>query len=149
MAAFLRFAVLVAVVWVAVTYGWPKVKRFLDDPKVVTSVRGGGDGMGCVQAASRLLSTFENGIGAFATPPLDEPKWEEFRDRVRDRQDQAQAACGCTAEPCDIARGALDDFDSLMMRFNTELRRGNYPSEAASELNDIQDAIDRARGAVI
>ncbi len=149
MAGFLRLLVAIALIWVAVTYGWPRVKRFLDDPKVVTSVRSGDDGLGCVQAASRMVSTFENGIGEFSMPPLDEAKWEVFRERVRDRQAQAQAVCGCVAEPCVIAREALDDFDSLMMRFNTELRRGSYPTEAAGELNDIQGLLDRARGAVI
>lgn len=149
MAGLLRLLVVIALIWVAVTYGWPRVKRFLDDPKVVTSVRSGDDGLGCVQAASRMLSTFENGIAEVSAPPFEETKWESFRERVRDRQDQAQAACGCVAEPCAIAREALDDFDSLMMRFNTELRRGSYPSEAAGELSDIQALLDRARGAVI
>lgn len=149
MASLLRLAVLIALAWAAVTYGWPRVKTFLDDPKVVTSVRSGNDGIGCVQAAQRAYTVFENGIVDFSKPPVDLEKWADLRQRVDGRRSEADVACGCPTDACRLAQRAMDELESLTRLFDSELRRGSYPTSAASQLTEIQALLDSARGVML
>ena len=110
MGKIIKFAILAAVVYAAITEG-PEILQDVTDLGSGLNRTGGGSGQGgCLQAAEYASEKFGEGLRDFSAPPVDLAEWELFLEGIREHQYKAEDECSCPRESCDRASDALSEL---------------------------------------
>lgn len=139
---------ILALVFIAWKYIVPWAKNELGDRPAASSSGEGGNAA-CVTAAERASEQWGSGLGRFVNPPYDLEAWSRFTDDVNGTISEAEEACSCEEESCQIATGAMQSLRSLISEMDTALRNGSSPpSDAVQQQEAIDNKINEARAAL-
>ena len=153
MGKILKLAFWVALVYVAVVYGWPWLQERIESVGETTASSAKslsvGEGGRCVDLASRAADDFGAGMRNFSSPPYDQDAWGEFVAETRDQVSYAQGECSCSESPCTISREALYELDTLVGDFDQMVRRQTTSFlDPARDMERIYDLLGQARSEI-
>lgn len=145
MRGIVKLLIVVAVIYIAWHVGGPWIQKQMRSSSSSTSSAVSAS-MACVDDAARASEAWDNGIGRFVNPPVDQAAWSSFRSSVQDRISSSQAKCGCSDESCGKVRDALDRLSSLVSDLDLSVGTGSPPpSDLAQRQQSVDDELDSAR----
>lgn len=153
MGKLLKLLFWLAVLWAAYAYGWPWLQETVEGIGETTAssakgLSGGPEGR-CVQLANDAADRFGDGIGRFSSPPYDTEKWGKFVGKVENGIELAEAECACGSEPCQHARNAMRELDSLVGDLDRMIRRDTDRFiQPGTAMERVYDELNRARAAL-
>ncbi len=99
----------------------------------------GGDAASCVQLAQDVSSFVSEQAVAASQPPGDRGRWIGSLGRIENRIYEAERACTCSTDACDIARQALVEISELVAEVD---RLIGGDARGAGELARRQEGIN-------
>ena len=100
----------------------------------------------CPAAAERASAAWGDQLGRFVNPPYDLEAWNNLRQDVDARIQNAEKECDCRSESCVKAGEAMRDLRSLLGDLDSAIRTGGPPpSDAPQRQESIDSQIERAR----
>lgn len=144
MSKILKAVIAVAVVYLAVTEGWPWLKSRLDG---AWRRSGASDQEICYDATRRAADDFAERLRRFSLPPIDAEAWEETVSESRARIDAADRQCrNCDHEACLETARALSDLEGMLTWFDESVQAGRgIPPDGASRFDAVYDGLSRAQ----
>ena len=155
LAGIVKVLVLVVLVYVGVTEGWPWLRDRLDrqggaaDTTETTEEgveTGGGAGSRCVDLAAEASTALGDQLHRFRQPPYDLDAWVSAAAATRERIAAADAACACSLESCATAAAALGELHGLLDAVDSVIR--GEPTafrNPARQQERIDDLLGQAR----
>lgn len=144
MAKILKFLIVIAIVYFAVTKGLPWLKSQLADKM---SLAGASNQEVCHHVAQRAADDFAERMRRFSTPPIDAKAWEDTVSETRYQVESADKQCRtCDHEACLETSRALDELGSMIKSFDESVQAGRgIPPDGASRFDRVYAALDRAQ----
>jgi len=144
MARFLKAVIVVVVLYLAVTKGWPWLKSQLGDSDYPA---GTSDQTICYGAAARAADDLSERLRRFSTPPINSEAWEETVSVSRSLTDAADRECrNCDHEACLEASKAVAGLESMVAWLDESVQAGRgIPPDSANRLDRVFDALNRSR----
>ena len=137
----IKLIVIVALVFLAWKYAMPWAKKQMHGSATASSSAQSS----CTTAAQHASESWGSGLHRFANPPYDIAAWSSFRSDVDTQIGAAESACSGAQESCEKARSAMSELRGLVSEFDTAIRNGSPPPDAAVQRQEGIDAkIDAA-----
>jgi len=144
MPTIVKLAVLAAVLYFGYTQLLPRLRETGDRTESTLNSLG-EDGGNCLGLADQASETFGGGMRDFSRPPIDEGAWDSFASRVYDRISEAQDACSCALASCQRAGDALAALSGMVSDFDSAVRGGTPPLNAARAQEEVNSLLNEAR----
>jgi hypothetical protein len=139
----IKLVAIVAIVFLAWKYAMPWAKQQMRGSRTASSSSSAQSP--CTTAAQHASESWGSGLHRFANPPYDIAAWSSFRSDVDTQIGAAESACSGAQESCEKARSAMSDLRGLVSEFDTSIRNGSPPPDAAVQRQEGIDAkIDAA-----
>lgn len=143
MGKLLKGAIVVAILYFAVTQGLPWLKSQLGE----LGPTGNSNQAICHAAAQRAADDFAASLRQFSSPPIDIEAWDDTVSASRHQIETADKNCrNCDHEACLETIGAVGGLERLLSSFDESVRAGRgIPLNGASQLDAVYDSLNRAR----
>jgi hypothetical protein len=147
----IRVAVAIALLWVALEFGRPWLSSLMESSGLHR--RGSGDRPGrCLEAVESAVERFGETVLGHLKPPVDLDRWSDDLARAEDRAHRARDACRCD-EASEVERasclaglGVLDELEGFQRHVDDTLREGQPPVDFARRQQGLLERLERARG---
>ena len=145
MARILKAVIVVVILYLAVTKGWPWLKSQLGESSDFSTEN--SYQAVCYAAASRAADELSERLRSFSTPPIDSEAWEDTVSASRYRIEKADKECRtCDHEACLEASRAVAGLDSMVKWLDESVQAGRgIPPDGANRLDRVYDALNRAK----
>ncbi|HUP21927.1 MAG TPA: hypothetical protein VNB06_03195 [Thermoanaerobaculia bacterium] len=147
----IRVAVAIALLWVALEFGRPWVSSLLEDAGLHR--RGDSDGSGrCLETVENAVERFGETVLGHLQPPVDLDRWSDALESAEDRAHRARDACRCNEASeaertsCLAGLGVLDELEGFQRHVDDTLREGRAPVDFARRQQGLLESLERARG---
>lgn len=145
MGKIIKYGIVALLVYFAYTE-WPTLLESIDDFGSDLSRTSSSVGQGrCIPAAEAASDAFSRGLRDFSDPPIDMDAWDRFREVVKGKRYDAEAACNCARDSCQRATEALSELASLVADFDNSLRGEGVPLNPSRQQETINRFLKRAR----
>lgn len=145
MAKFLKLVIAAAIVYFAVTKGWPWLQTWLGG--LFSSASGTTYQSICITATERASDDFTDRLRQFSSPPIDAEAWEKTVTASRNQVEAAERKCrNCDHEACLEASKAIAELERMVTWFDDSVQAGRgIPPDGVSRLDRVYEALNRAR----
>src|SRR5688572_1910527 len=122
MKTFLQLLVVAALGYAFWIYGLPWVQRTVGQSRAPVSSPAPGAGGACVQMAARASESLHDDMMEEGRALREDAQWSRIAEGVESALIDAQEACKCKLESCDLARQALADLNAVFDTARSERR---------------------------
>ena len=122
MKTLLQLLVVVVLGYAFWIYGLPWVQRTVGQARAPVSSPAPGAGGVCVQSAARASESLHDDMMEKGRTLYEADEWNRIAGAVESALFEAQGACKCDLESCELARQALGDLSAVFELARSDLR---------------------------
>ncbi len=145
MKSIVKLAVFIAVLYSVFQYGKPHLERLTGTLGINELPGASSDAAHCVGTAERTTETFADVVVRRARPPVDINRWSGSYRLAEGRLNDAELACQCPGEACELGQQALSLLAEHMTRWDESVHNKEPVLNGARRLGRIYDLLNTAK----
>lgn len=146
MKTIVKFAVFIAIFYAVFQYGKPYLDRLTGTLGI--GELGGNDSEAghCIAVAERTTETFADMVTRRAQPPVNMNRWAGSYRLAEGRLSDAELACSCDGEACEMGQRAMGLLAKLMHQWDDGVHNQVPVLNGAAALGRIYGLLGEAKG---